>query len=106
YGDLTKGVNARQRLQVTARLNAGPDDRQRLRRFPRQQPRRYRRYRGGSGFGDVAAVDQRLQRSRIWIEQHDRGEMGGQTARMVAADHGDDLRAERLVDVARARARP
>ena len=48
---------------MAARLDAGADDRQRLRGFPRQQARRHRRHRRRARFGDVAAVEQRQQRA-------------------------------------------
>ena len=49
--------------------------------------------RRGARFGNVAAVDDRLQQAGVWIEEQDRGQVRRQTLLVILAVHGDELRA-------------
>ena len=93
-------MHSRQRLEMAPRLDAGPDDRERSRRLARQQLRRDGRHRRRPRLRDVAAVEERDERARFRIHQHDRREVRVEPARVVAAEDGDDLRAERFCALA------
>ena len=101
--DLAERAHFGQRLEMAARLHARAEDRQRRRLGSREVPRRHRRNGRGSRLGDVTAVEDGLERAGVRIQQDDGGQVRRKAARLVAVEHGDELRAEprRLRDVGR-----
>ena len=95
-GHLTQRVDAHQRLEVAARLDARSDDRQRCGGLAREELRRYRRHRRGSRLGDVAPIEQRDERACSRVHQDDRREVRIEPARVVSAEDRHDLRAKRF----------
>ncbi len=88
---------------MTARLNAGTEHGEDTCVLAREPASGCRRHRGRPCFGDVASVENGLQRTRSGIEQNDRRQVCRQVLRGVRLIDRDELRAEhfRLADIRR-----
>ena len=96
HADLVQIEHRFQRGQVTACLDAGPDDRQCLSLVTCQQDGGDSGHGRGAGLGYVPPIHHGDEGARFRAEQEDRREMRRQLDRRVAGEYGDELCAHRF----------